>query len=50
MTHRVTRNKKCQVVKVRKARQGIMDKWWKDNDRNRTKEHRDRIWNMEVNE
>ena len=29
----------CQVVKVGKGRQEIMDKWWKDNNRNRTKEH-----------
>ena len=30
----------CQVVKVRQGRQGIMDRWWKDNNRNGTKEHK----------
>ena len=37
---------RSQVVKVRKGRQGIMDRWWKDDNRNRTKEHKVeyRIW------
>ena len=38
----------CQVVKVRKGGQGIMDRWWKDNNRNGTKEQKTEESNEEL--
>ena len=38
----------CQVDKVRKGGQGIMDRWWKDNNRNGTKEQKTEESNEEL--